>query len=298
MVYSMLPAWSCGSEPLLSPWELGCWVWSCWGTCGVSSAKSAWRRDLACRCRGGMRLLFALFSRICFALLGGKLIIKAWENIAREKNPIRLETSKPAVATGLSKDHRLESCVHNSEPEQLLNQLFPWQITLPLEAGGHKEKGNWSSDFGNNGLDPPLIWPPSAEAEGLCSFLSSEDLWTAGGAGEGGLKARGCGLKGNLEKGEYCILLMGLCQVKHYLPQQVSVLCWTAAASQSLILAVKSEWILTSGLTNYACISLWKLPHLETKSELLYTKNPFTRHQSKSQCIAVKVGCGHVAYIL
>lgn len=49
-----------------------------------------------------------------------------------------LEVSKLAVAMGLNKDHRFEVYVHNNEPEQLLNQ------PLPLEAGGHKEKGNRS----------------------------------------------------------------------------------------------------------------------------------------------------------
>lgn len=45
---------------------------------------------------------------------------------------------------GLNKNHRFEAYVHNNEPEQLLNQLFPRQITLPLEAGGREEKGNRS----------------------------------------------------------------------------------------------------------------------------------------------------------
>lgn len=104
------------------------------GKLGLSS-------KLACRCRAGMRLLFALFSQICFALLGGKLIIKTWENIARAKSPIRLEVCKPAVAMGLKEDHRLKAYMHNSEPEQLLNQLFLWQTTChsKLEVTRKKE---------------------------------------------------------------------------------------------------------------------------------------------------------------
>lgn len=84
------------------------------------------------------------FSQILFALLGEKWIIKAWENTARTKSQVKLEVSKLAVAMGLNKDHRFEVYVHNNEPEQLLNQPFPWQITMPLEAGGRKEKGNRS----------------------------------------------------------------------------------------------------------------------------------------------------------
>lgn len=203
--------------------ELNFWEWSCRGTCGESLAQAAWRRDLACRCKLGMRLLFALFSQICFALLGEKRIINAWENTARAKSPIRLEVPTPAFAMGLIKNHRFEAYVHNNEPEQLLNQLFPWQITLPLEAGGHKEKGNRSKDSGNNGLDSVLIWTPLAKAEELCSFLLSKDLWAFGRLGREVWRPEVVLWRENPGEGRivWCgeaekIVLMGLCPTEKH----------------------------------------------------------------------------------